>query len=69
MDGPTFWLLMRFRFEQDSVPVKFSCDVWLASDATAWMSVPTVTVGGFQSESMVSMLEPEAIRGANTLIC
>ena len=68
MDRTTFWLSMSFSCDLDSVPVKFSCNVPLASDATAWMPVPTVTVEGFQSESMVSMLEPEAVRGATTLI-
>ena len=68
MDRTTFWLSMSFSCDLDSVPVKFSCNVPLASDATAWMPVPTVTVEGFQSESMVSMLDPEAVRGATTLI-
>ena len=64
----TFWLSMSFSCDLDSVPVKSSCNVALASDATAWMPVPTVTVEGFQSESMVSMLDPEAVRGATTTI-
>ena len=68
MDRTTFWLSMSFSCDLDSVPVKFSFNVPLASDATAWMPVPTVTVEGFQSESMVSMLDPEAVRGATTLI-
>ena len=68
MDRTTFWLSMSFSCDLDSVPVKFSCNVPFASDATAWMPVPTVTVEGFQSESMVSMLDPEAVRGATTLI-
>ena len=68
MDRTTFWLSMSFSCDLDSVPVKLSCNVPLASDATAWMPVPTVTVEGFQSESMVSMLDPEAVRGATTLI-
>ena len=68
MDRTTFWLSMSFSCDLDSVPVIFSCNVPLASDATAWMPAPTVTVEGFQSESMVSMLDPEAVRGATTLI-
>ena len=68
MDRTTFWPSMSFSCDLDSVPVKFSCNVPLASDATAWMPVPTVTVEGFQSESMLSMLEPEAVRGATVLI-
>ena len=68
MDRTTFWLSMSFSCDLDSVPVKLSCNVPLASDATAWMPVPTVTAEGFQSESMVSMLDPEAVRGATTLI-
>ena len=68
MDRTTFWLSMSFSCDLDSASVKFSCHVPLAWDAAAWMPVPTVMVEGFQSESMVSMLDPEAVRGAITLI-
>ena len=68
MDRTTFWLSMSFSCDLDSVPVRFSCNVPLASDATAWMPVPTVTVEGFQIESMVSMLDPDTVRGAAAFI-
>ena len=68
MDRTMFWLSMSFSCDLDSVPVKFSCNVPLASDATAWMPVPTVTADGFHSVSMVMLLEPDTVRGATTLI-
>ena len=68
MDRTTFWLSMSFSCDLDSVPVKFSCNVPLASDATAWMPVPTVTVEGFHNVSSVIELAPEIVSGATTLI-
>ena len=68
MDRTTFWLSMSFSCDLDSVPVKFSCNVPLASDATAWMPVPTVTVDGFHNVSSVVELYPEIVSGATTLI-
>jgi len=40
----------------------------LASDATAWMPVPTVTVEGFHNVSSVIELAPEIVSGATVLI-
>ena len=57
MDRTTFWLSMSFSCDLDSVPVKFSCNVPLASDATAWMPVPTVTVEGFHRVSIVMLFD------------
>ena len=68
MDRTTFWLSMSFSCDLDSVPVKFSCNVPLASDATAWMPVPTVTVEGFHNVSSVIELDPDTVRGAATFI-
>ena len=51
MDRTTFWLSMSFSCDLDSVP--------LASDATAWMPVPTVTVEGFHNVSSVIELAPD----------
>ena len=68
MDRTTFWLSMSFSCDLDSVPVKSSCNVPLASDATAWMPVPTVTVDGFHNVSSVIELDPEIVSGATTLI-
>ena len=64
----TFWLSMSFNCDLDSVPVRSSCRVPLASEAVAWRPVPTVTVEGFYSVSMVMLLEPDTVRGATTLI-
>ena len=52
MDRTTFWLSMSFSCDLDSVPVKFSCNVPLASDAAAWMPFPTVMVDGFYIVSL-----------------
>ena len=68
MDRTTFWLSTSFSCDLDSVPVKFSCNVPLASDATAWMPVPTVTVEGFHNVSSVIELDPDTVRGAATFI-
>ena len=68
MDRTTFWLSMSFSFDLDSVPAKFICNVPLASDATAWMPVPTVTVEGFHNVSNVIELDPDTMRGAATFI-
>ena len=68
MDHTTIWRSMSFSCDLDSVPVKFSCNVPLASDATAWMPVPTVTVDGFHKVSCVIELDPEIVSGATTLI-
>ncbi len=59
---------MSFNCDLDSVPVRSSCRVPLASEAVAWRPVPTVTVEGFHSVSMVMLLEPDTVRGATTLI-
>ena len=42
MDRATFWLSMSFSCDLRSVLVEFSCNVPLASDATAWMPVLTI---------------------------
>ena len=68
MDRTTFWLSMSFSCDLDSVPVDSSCNVPLASDATAWMPVPTVMVDGFHNVSSVIELDPEIVSGATTLI-
>ena len=68
MDRTTFWRSMSFSCDLDSVPVKFSCNVPLASDATAWMPVPTVTVEGFHNVASVIELAPEIVSGATVLI-
>ena len=43
--------------------------VRLAFKAVAWRPVPTVTVKGFYSVSMVMLLKPGTVRGAITFIC
>jgi hypothetical protein len=58
---------MSFSCDLDSVPVKCSCNVPLASDATAWMPAPTVTVEGFHNVSSVIELAPEIVSGATVL--
>ena len=68
MDRTTFWLSMSFSCDLDPVPVKFNCNVPLASDAIAWMPVPTVTVEGFHNVSSVMELDPDTVRGAATFI-
>ena len=68
MDRTTFWLSMSFSCDLDSVPVKSSCNVPLASDATAWMPVPTVMVDGFHNVSSVIELDREIVSGATMLI-
>ena len=68
MDRTTFWLSMSFSCDLGSVPVKFSCNVPLASDATAWMPVPTVTVEGFHNVSSVLELDPDVVRRAGAFI-
>ena len=68
MDRTTFWLSMSFSCDLDYVPVKSSCNVPFASDATAWMPVPTVTVDGFHNVSSVIEVDPEIVSGATTLI-
>ena len=68
MDRTTFCLSTSFSCDLNSVPVKSSCNVPLASDATAWMPVPTVTVDGFHNVSSVMELDPEIVSGATTLI-
>ena len=68
MDRTTFWLSMSFSCGLGCVPVKFSYNVPLASDATAWMPIPTVTVEGFHNVSSVIELAPEIVSGATTLI-
>ena len=67
-DCTTFWLSMSFSCDLGSVPVKFSCNVPLASHATARMPVPTVTVEGFHDVSSVIELDPDTVRGAATFI-
>ena len=67
-DRTTFWLSTSLNCDLDSAPVKSSNNVQLASDATAWMPVPTVTVDGFHNVSSVIALDPEIVSGATTLI-
>ena len=61
----TLWLSMSFNSDLDSVPVRSSCRVPWASEAVVWRPVPTVTVEGLHGVSMVMLLEPDALRGAN----
>ena len=68
MDRTTFWLSMSFSCDLDSVPVTSSFYVPLASDATAWIPVPTVTVDGFHNVSSVIELDPDTVRGAAAFI-
>ena len=65
----TFWLSMSFNWDLDSVPVRSSWRVPLASEAVICRPVPTVTADGFHNVSIVMLLDPEAARGATTLIC
>ena len=55
MDRTTFWLSISFSCDLDSVPVKSSCNVPLALEATACKPVPTVTADGFHRVSIVML--------------
>ena len=68
MDRTTFWLSISFSCDLDSVPVRSSCNVPLALEATACKPVPTVTVDGFHRVSIVIELDPDTVRGAATFI-